>query len=98
MICRDLPGRPNVIRRVLQVPTVKRLNHAQKKNVFRNDSPEGATDNSGMITGEFKILSVELFRLLSDFLIVFSFYSENGVSIPYAVYGIRSQAHLAVLG
>ena len=52
-------GARNVIRRVLQVPTVKRLNHAQKKNVFRNDSPEGATDTSGMITGEFKILSVE---------------------------------------
>ena len=31
----------------------------KKKNVFRNDSPEGATDTSGMISGEFEILSVE---------------------------------------
>ena len=28
---------------------------------------------------------------------MFSLYSENGVSIPYAVYGIRSQANVAVL-
>ena len=70
----------------------------KKKNVFRNDSPEGATDTPGRISGKFEILSVEKFRVLSDFLIVFSFYSENGVSIPYAVCGIRSQAHVAVLG
>ena len=31
----------------------------KKKNVFRNDSPEGATDTSAMITGEFKILCIE---------------------------------------
>ena len=59
----------------------------KKKNVFRNDSPEGATDTSVMIGGEFEIVFVEYFRVLSDFLIVFSFYSENGVSIPYAVCG-----------
>ena len=49
----------NVICRVLLEPTVKRLKHAQKKNVFRNDSPEGATDTSAMNTGKLSILCVE---------------------------------------
>ena len=48
-----------MICRVLIEPTVKRLKHVQKKNVFRNDSPEGATDTSAMITGKLSILCVE---------------------------------------
>ena len=53
------PNAHNVICRVLLEPTVKRLKHAQKKNVFRNDSPEGATDTSAKITGKLSILCVE---------------------------------------
>ena len=55
MICRDPLTAHNVICRVLIEPTVKRLKHAQKKNVFRDNSPEGATDTSAMITGKFSI-------------------------------------------
>ena len=65
----------------------------KQNNVFLNDSPECATDTCGNVLWE-----IEQFRVFGDFLIVFSLYSENGVSIPYAVYGIRSQAHVAVLG
>ena len=49
----------------------------KKKNVFLNNSPEGATDTSAMITGKLSILCVEKFRVFGDFLTVFSFYSET---------------------
>ena len=66
-----------MICRVLIEPTVKCLKHAQKKNVFRNNSPEGDTDTSAMITGKFSILCVQYCRVFGDFLNVFSFYSET---------------------
>ena len=45
----------------------------KKKNVFRNDSPEGATDTSGSITGDFEIFSnriIASFERFSDRLFV----------------------------
>ena len=60
MICRDLPGRPYRYSSCLASAYGKTTEpYANKKNVFRNDSPEGATDTSGSIIGDFEIFSLE---------------------------------------
>ena len=52
-------GSRNVIRRVLQVPSVKRLNHAQKKRMYFETIRQRVPQTSGSISGEFEIVSVE---------------------------------------
>ena len=56
MICRDQPDDLSCFDRTYGKTSET---CTQKKNAFRNDSPEGATDTSAMISGKLSILCVE---------------------------------------
>ena len=85
--------------RILLEPTVKLLKRAYYRMYFETIRQSAPLTLPAMSSGKFAItLHGRILIFFRNFLIVFSLYSENGVSITKAVYGIRSQANVAVLG